>query len=44
MLTPEAMRKLMRYEWPGNLREFENTLEYAVTMTQRDMITDDLVL
>ena len=43
-LTPKAMQKLMRYEWPGNVRELENTLEFAVTITQRNMITDDLVL
>ena len=43
-LTPKAMQKLMQHNWPGNVRELENTLEYAVTMTQRDIITDDLVL
>ena len=43
-LTPKAMHKLMRYDWPGNVRELENTLEYAVTMTQRNLITDDLIL
>jgi len=43
-LTPKAMEKLMQHDWPGNVRELENTLEYAVTMTQRDVITDDLVL
>ena len=43
-LTPKAMEKLMQHDWPGNVRELENTLEYAVTMTQRDIVTDDLVL
>jgi two-component system, NtrC family, response regulator GlrR len=43
-LTPKAMEKLMQHDWPGNVRELENTLEYAVTMTQRDIITDDLIL
>jgi two-component system response regulator GlrR len=38
------MEKLMQHDWPGNVRELENTLEFAVTMTQRDVITDDLVL
>ncbi len=43
-VTPKAMEKLMQHDWPGNVRELENTLEYAVTMTQRDVVTDDLVL
>jgi len=43
-LTPKSMEKLMQHDWPGNVRELENTLEYAITMTQRDVITDDLVL
>jgi len=29
----EAMRLLMAYEWPGNVRQFENAIEYAATMS-----------
>ncbi|HMF49321.1 MAG TPA: sigma-54 dependent transcriptional regulator [Candidatus Saccharimonadales bacterium] len=43
-LTPEALRKLMMHEWPGNVRELENTIEYTITMTQKDMVTEDFVL
>jgi two-component system, NtrC family, response regulator GlrR len=43
-LSPRAMQKLMQHDWPGNVRELENALEYAATMTQRDVITDDLIL
>jgi two-component system response regulator GlrR len=43
-LTPQAMQRLMLYDWPGNVRELENALEYAVAMTQQDLITDDFVL
>ncbi len=43
-LTPAAMQKLMQHDWPGNVRELENTLEFAVTMTQKEVVTDDLVL
>jgi two-component system response regulator GlrR len=43
-LTAQAMQKLMLYEWPGNVRELENAIEYAVAMTQQDLITDDLIL
>jgi len=43
-LTPEALRKLMLHDWPGNIRELENTIEYAVAMTQKETITEDYVL
>ena len=43
-LTPQAMRKLMVHDWPGNVRELENILEYAATMTQQNVITEDLIL
>jgi two-component system, NtrC family, response regulator GlrR len=43
-LTPEAMQKLMLYDWPGNVRELENVIEYAVAMSDKDLITDDLIL
>ncbi|HOC45145.1 MAG: sigma-54 dependent transcriptional regulator [Syntrophorhabdaceae bacterium] len=43
-VTPQAMQKLMLYEWPGNIRELENVIEYAAAMTDREYITDDLVL
>jgi DNA-binding NtrC family response regulator len=29
----EAMRLLMAYEWPGNVRQFENAIEFAATMS-----------
>lgn len=28
--TPEAMQKLTRYNWPGNIRELKNTIEKAI--------------
>jgi two-component system, NtrC family, response regulator PilR len=31
-LTPEAIRLLEAYEYPGNVRELENLIEHAVTM------------
>ncbi len=43
-LVPLAMQKLMLYDWPGNVRELENIIEYAVAMTQHNMITEDLIL
>jgi two-component system response regulator GlrR len=43
-LMPQAMQKLMLYDWPGNVRELENTMEYAVAMTQKNIITEELIL
>jgi len=30
--TPEAMAALMRYAWPGNIRELENAVEHACVL------------
>lgn len=43
-LTPEAIQKLMQYDWPGNIRELKNTIEYAIAMTQHDIISEKYVL
>ena len=43
-LTPMTMQRLMSYNWPGNVRELENTIEYAMAMTQKNIITEDLIL
>ena len=32
-LTPEAMRKLETFDFPGNVRELENVIERAVALT-----------
>lgn len=44
MISIEAMQKLISYSWPGNIRELENTIEYAVVMAKRNIITEDLIL
>lgn len=43
-LTSQAMQKLMLYDWPGNVRQLINTIEYAVAMSNQELITDDLIL
>jgi two-component system response regulator GlrR len=43
-LSTDAMQKLISYPWPGNIRELENTIECAVAMTKRNIITEDLIL
>ncbi len=37
-LSPDALRELMRLDWPGNVRQLENALEYAVAVCQGQTI------
>jgi DNA-binding NtrC family response regulator len=36
--APEVRRKLLAYDWPGNVRQLENVIERAVALSQRDEI------
>ena len=43
--SPRAMEELLRYRWPGNVREMKNVIERAVVLARGDYIDhDDLVL
>ena len=35
----EARRALLEYAWPGNVRELENTIERAMVLSERDLIS-----
>ena len=37
-VSPEAMDALMRYDWPGNIRELENCMERAVALGNRQSV------
>lgn len=37
-ISPEARKVLNSYSWPGNIREIENAIEYAVNMEETDEI------
>ncbi len=37
-IDPEAMRLLLDYNWPGNIRELENSMEHAVTLSKSGII------
>ncbi|HEX5175549.1 MAG TPA: sigma-54 dependent transcriptional regulator [Chthoniobacteraceae bacterium] len=39
-LTPEAFDLLMRYPWPGNIRELQNAIEYSVVLAENGVITE----
>ncbi|MDH3424642.1 MAG: sigma 54-interacting transcriptional regulator, partial [Gemmatimonadota bacterium] len=42
-IEPEAMEILLRYPWPGNIRELENVLERALVLTDDHIVSvDDL--
>jgi two-component system response regulator HydG len=44
-LDAEAQKLLMRYNWPGNIRELENAIERAMLLTESHNITvPDLLL
>lgn len=36
--TPEAVRKMQQYQWPGNIRELENCVEYACILSKNEQI------
>jgi transcriptional regulator with PAS, ATPase and Fis domain len=37
-VKPEAMRLLLKYDYPGNVRELENIIEHAVIMARNNYI------
>lgn len=43
-LSQGAFRKLLHYHWPGNIRELRNTLERAVIVRPKGMITSEDIL
>src|SRR5688572_4195158 len=44
-LEPDAAKLLMRYNWPGNIRELENTIERAILLAEgRGIAAPDLRL
>ena len=43
--TPRAMEELLRYRWPGNVREMKNVIERAVVLAVGEYVDhEDLVL
>jgi PAS domain S-box-containing protein len=42
-LSPGLLETLCQYNWPGNIRELENVLEYGFLCTDGNVITDESV-
>ncbi|MGB8412163.1 MAG: sigma-54 dependent transcriptional regulator [Candidatus Binatus sp.] len=40
-LSPEASSALVRYRWPGNIRELRNVIERAVVLCPSDVVTPE---
>lgn len=41
-IAPKAMELLMRYNWPGNIRELENTIQRCIIMADDEIGVDQL--
>jgi len=39
-VSPSAFRLLMDYDWPGNIRELQNAIEYGVVLAREEGITE----
>ena len=39
-----VLQKVVSYNWPGNIRELENSIERAVVLSRSDMISEDDLL
>ncbi|MGH9476599.1 MAG: sigma-54-dependent transcriptional regulator [Terriglobales bacterium] len=42
-LSPDALRCLLDYQWPGHVRELENVIERAVVLSTSPLIGPDLL-
>jgi two-component system nitrogen regulation response regulator NtrX len=43
VVSPEAMERLTRYSWPGNIREVRNLIERLLIMTEGESIASTVV-
>ena len=40
-ITPEAIKKLCKYSWNGNVRELQNTISYMIAISNSNVLTSD---
>ena len=44
MISAPAMRKLLQYSWPGNIRELDNVIQRALVLMSGNTITEQDIL
>ena len=37
-ISPEARQLLLDYQWPGNVRQLQNVIEYAANLCETDVL------
>lgn len=42
-LSPQAISRLLEYNWPGNVRQLENVMEQCAALTRATVISETLV-
>ncbi len=42
-ITPEALRLMTSYEWPGNVREMENLCRRAAALSSGETVTQEMI-
>lgn len=42
-IDEEALRVMINYEWPGNIRQLQNIIEYSINMSTSQFITVDVI-
>ena len=40
-IEPSGIEKLMKYQWPGNIRELQHIVEKAVIMSENDVLDEN---
>lgn len=44
MVSDEAVKKLQKYDYPGNVRELENIIEQTVSMAEKEHVLTEKLL
>ena len=39
-ISPEAMKRLVEYDWPGNVRQLENVVERALVLAEEEVLDE----